>query len=71
MRVEEKFNRKSAKLLEVLPVVRTGGGLALGLKVTFYGQETQGRTLSAHMTRDEALGLARDLVAAALRVEVA
>ncbi|WP_274644033.1 hypothetical protein [Pseudomonas serbica] len=64
MKAEEKFNRKTAALLECQqPVVDSGGGLALGVRVRVFelpGREA--KTLSLHLTPDEALRLAEDLV---------
>jgi len=71
MKVEEKFNRRAAPLIDCQPaVVDAGAGLALGVRVRIYpGNESggvmDGRTLSMHLTPDEALEFAQNLVAAA------
>ena len=64
MRVDEKFNKKSATLLECQqPQVNSGGGLALGMQIQLFMQPgSDNRTLSIHLTPDEALKLAEDLV---------
>ncbi|OHV78270.1 hypothetical protein [Rhizobium sp. LCM 4573] len=70
MRVEERFNKKSAPLLEcVQPHVVHRRGFALGIKVEFYqaGDNCDGRTLSVHLTPQEALKMAEDLIAQSRR----
>jgi len=72
MRVEEKFNLRSARLLEVqMPHVKSGPSLALGIKVTFFQKNDDaevydGRTLAVHMTRDEAIEFAKELLSATI-----
>ena len=62
MRVDEKFNLQSAKLVNCAqPVVESGIGLALGLKIRLTAND-DGRGLSIHLTPEEALKLADDLV---------
>lgn len=68
MRVEERFNRRSAELIEAQqPLVDSG--FALGVRARFFTMpgSDDGRTLSVHMTPDEALAFARDLIEAARR----
>ncbi|WP_338924416.1 hypothetical protein V0M98_32905 (plasmid) [Pseudomonas silesiensis] len=64
MKAEEKFNRKTANLLECQqPIVDSGGGLALGVRVrVFMVPGPDCKTLSLHLTPDEALRMAEDLV---------
>ncbi|MDN7179085.1 hypothetical protein M0D69_13890 [Caballeronia sp. SEWSISQ10-4 2] len=64
MKLEERFNLRSAQLVEVQkPSVRTGGGLALGIKVTFIAAaEHDFRSIGLHLTPTEALQLAEDLI---------
>jgi hypothetical protein len=71
MRIEEKFNKRTAELIEVQPPSFHAGPnfSALGIKATFFqlpGSDDT-RTLSVHMTPDEALLLAENLIAAARR----
>lgn len=68
MKIEEKFNRKHAKLVEVqFPSILTGGGLAEGIKLTFDRtvNDPDPSRISMHMTPDEALLLAQLLISAA------
>ena len=67
MRVEEKFNKRAADLVECQSMhVSSGAFLALGVKIAcFPVDHTDGRTLSIHLTPDEALTLARELIGAA------
>jgi hypothetical protein len=70
MLIEEKFNKRSADLMEVQPPSFHVGPYysALGIKATFHlipGEDT--RTISAHMTPSEVLQLAENLIAAARR----
>lgn len=71
MRVDEKFNRRSSSLIESQqPLVDNGHqpGHALGVQVRcFEIQGGQGRCLAMHMTPDEAMTFARDLIEAARR----
>lgn len=64
MRAEEKFNRKSANLLECQqPIVDSGGGMALGVRVrVFMVPGPEAKNISLHLTPDEALRLAEDLI---------
>jgi len=68
MRVEEKFNLKSAQLVEVQqPYVKHGPRFALGMSVEFYtaqGSDDR-RTLRLHLKPLEALQFAQDLIDAA------
>lgn len=62
MRVDEKFNLKSARLVNCeQPVVESGGGLALGMKIRIT-HAADGRGLNIHLTPEQALKLADDLV---------
>lgn len=68
MKIEEKFNKRSAEWLEVQrPVVRTGKFEAgSGVMLTFHlmpGPDS--RTLAVDMSPDEALQMAEDMIAAA------
>lgn len=71
MKIEEKFNRRSAELIEVqLPLVRLSPHEAqLGIKLEFL--TTPGaddlRTLAMHLTPDEALQMVALLVDAVRR----
>lgn len=70
MKIEEKFNKRSADLIAVQqPCITTGAGLALGIKLEFFTtQEVDDlRTLSMRMTPYEALQLAENLINAARR----
>lgn len=70
MKIEEKFNKRTAGLIAVQnPSVHVGAHLALGIKIEFFPESEAGdsRTLRMHMTRDEALHLARDLLSAVIR----
>lgn len=69
MRVEEKFNKRAADLVECQqPHVTSGACFTLGIKLECVPVDyTDGRTLSIHLTPDEALSLARELIAAAQR----
>lgn len=66
MRIEERFNKRAAELVEVQPpTIQTGVELALGIKLTFYqlpGDDNDGRTLAMHMTPREALTMAQRLI---------
>jgi len=62
MRVDEKFNLKSARLVECdQPVVESGVGLALGLRIRLTDR-ADGRGLNIHLTPEQALKLANDLI---------
>lgn len=72
MKIEEKFNKRSAKLIDVQTplVVHAGGGMALGIKLTATperdaGSIGSGEQLCIHMTPAEALELAQQLINAA------
>ncbi len=68
MRIEEKFNLRASKLLEVQqPIVDAKHGDALGVRVRIFQAlaANDGRALAAHMTPHEALLLAEHLIAAA------
>jgi len=67
MKIEEKFNKRDAKLIEVQsPSVTTGRHLALGISLAFHtlpGSDDP-RALRMHLTPDEALHLAELLISA-------
>ena len=68
MKIEEKFNKRDAKLIEVQqPCVNSGARYALGIKVEFFTLQGSDdpRTLSMHLTPAEALQLAEELISAA------
>lgn len=67
MKIEERFNLRSAQLVETqAPAVSTGGGLALGIRVCFMAAtENDYRSLAMHLTPDEALQFASKLIDAA------
>ena len=72
MRIEEKFNRRSAELIEVQqPTAHVGPNYSeLGIKLTFFtvpGNDDH-RTIAMHLTVDDALQLAQELIASARRV---
>lgn len=72
MKIEEKFNKRTAGLVEVQPPsVFTGSvNSALGIRLMFFrvpGSDDQS-TLSMHMTPAEALQFAETLVSAARRM---
>lgn len=72
MKIEEKFNKRSANLIEVQPpTVHTGAAYALGIRLTFYPvvSDPDRRTLAMHLTPDEALEMAEGLIAAARRAQ--
>lgn len=70
MRVEEKFNKRMAPLIEVqTPQVDSGIGLELGVRVRLYplvdgSSVNDCRTLTMHLTPLEALEFAQRLIAA-------
>jgi hypothetical protein len=69
MRIEEKFNLKSAKLIECqsTAAVYSGPGSALGIKVQFFPTDyDDGRKISLHLTPREAMALAKELIGAAI-----
>jgi hypothetical protein len=71
VKVEEKFNRRDAKLIEVqMPSINTGPQCALGIRAEFFTmpEDEDRRTLSVHLSPDEALELAEGLISAARRV---
>lgn len=68
MKIEEKFNKRHADLIEVQsPSFQYGRHLSHGIKVQFsvapWGEDF--RTISMHLTPDEALRMAEGLIAAA------
>lgn len=67
MKIDEKFNKRSAELIEVqYPSIRFGRHLALGMCIEFFclpGKD--GRTLKMHLTPDEALQISAQLTEAA------
>ena len=68
MKIEEKFNKRDAKLIEVQPPsVKTGMGLALGIRLEFFTLpgDADMRTLKMHLTPDEALLMAELLISGA------
>lgn len=70
MKIEEKFNKRGAELLEVqTPTIHVGRYCSdLGMKVTFYRMPGEdGRMIAMHMTPDEALRLAGELIEAVRR----
>lgn len=66
MKIEEKFNKRDAKLIEVQPPTHhVGPHYALGIRLTFYtlaGSDDM-RTIAMHLTPDEALQMAEGLIA--------
>lgn len=72
MQIEEKFNKRSAPLVEVqAPIVRNRVDLApQGLKLEFYTlpEADDARTIAMHMDPIEALQLAEQLTASAREV---
>jgi hypothetical protein len=70
VKIDEKFNKRTANLIEVQPPsVRVGPQYALGIVAEFYtlpGDPDQ-RTLKIHLTPAEALHLSEQLLAAARR----
>lgn len=70
MKIEEKFNKRSADLIAVQqPSISVGTAFALDIKLKFFtapGVDDL-RTLSMHMTPYEALQLAESLINAARR----
>lgn len=69
MRVDEKFNRRTANLVDAQsPVVDAQYGNALGVRVRiFEAHGGEARHLNMHLTPDEALTFARHLIEAAQR----
>lgn len=68
MRIEEKFNKRDAKLIECQPpFVHSGSQYALGIVVKFFTNpdDADDRNLSMHLTPHEALKFAEDLLSAA------
>lgn len=68
MRIQEKFNLRDAKLIECQsPFIASGPMYALGIKVEFFTHpdDDDRRTLSLHLTPQEALKFAEDLLRAA------
>lgn len=72
MKIEEKFNRRSADLIEVQhPTAHVGSNDAdLGIKLIFATMPGNDdlRTIAMHLTVDDALQLAQELIASARRV---
>lgn len=70
MKIEEKFNKRAANLIEVQPPsIKANPHLALGIKATFYrlpGEEAS--TIAMHLTPDEALAMAVALTEAARKL---
>jgi hypothetical protein len=65
MRVDEKFKKQSAKLISCQqPVVRGSVSLALGMSITIHPavETVDDRNFTIHLTPQEALQLAEDLV---------
>lgn len=69
MRIEEKFNKRSANLVEVVPpAVRAGPQHELGVCATFYSVHDSGKgQITMHLTPLEALAFAGQLIEAATR----
>jgi hypothetical protein len=71
VKVEEKFNKRAAALIEVqAPLVDDGPGFTLGVRVRLHpGNESggclDGRMLSMYLTPLEALEFAESLIGAA------
>ncbi len=58
MLIEEKFNNRSAKIIEVQPPsITVGPHLSLGIKMQFFRlpSDDDRSTISMHLTPDEAL----------------
>lgn len=66
MKIEEKFNLKSATPIDArLSAVSTGPQYPTGVKLQFFAVDPDDRrTISWHVTPDEALQLAAELIAA-------
>lgn len=70
MKIEEKFNKRTAELIEVQPAsIHAGPTHALGIKLEFFTLPGNAdmRTISMYLTPDEALEMAGGLIAAARR----
>lgn len=71
MKIEEKFNKQSATLIDVQqPIVDSSAGNALGIKVKFFQVNKEletfdSRALAMHLTPLEALEFAQNLISAA------
>lgn len=67
MKIEEKFNKRSADLVTVqTPTVQSSSGFALGIRLQFFPEARDDqRMLSMHLTPAEALDLADYLIGAA------
>lgn len=68
MQIEEKFNKRGADLILVAPpTVHSGPPYPLGVELTYYepGAIEARRRLVIHMSPDEALAHAADLIQAA------
>lgn len=68
MKIEEKFNKRSAELIDVQsPSIQYGNHFDLGIRLQFFTLPgvDDFRTLSMHMTPSEALILAKELIEAA------
>ncbi|WP_313453438.1 hypothetical protein [Stutzerimonas nitrititolerans] len=66
-KVEEKFNKRGANLVEVLPPEVNAIAYSLGVRVQFLAGGDDHRTLIMHLDPDEALRLAEQLIASARR----
>jgi hypothetical protein len=72
MKIEEKFNKRSADLVKVVPVFFSGPQYAEGIKIEFSpsGNELfDPRVLRLHLTPEEALDMAEQLIASARRAQ--
>lgn len=70
MKIQEKFNLKSAKLIEVMsPTIHTGPHYELGMQIRFYQPSDQQdrREIVLYMTPDEALDFGLALIDTARR----
>lgn len=66
MKVEEKFNSRSAKLIDVqYPSIRSGPRYECGMVVEFFTKpgDDNPRSLTVHLTPGDALAMAVDLIA--------
>jgi hypothetical protein len=71
MKIEKQFNKRAAELVEVQsPLIHQGPQYALGVKVTFVRvtNDIDRSTIAMHMTPDEALGFAVQLLQAVQRL---
>ena len=65
MRIDEKFNKREAKLVSGSASVISGRAFALGVRILFKEDTGDARALACHMTPVEALKLAEELIGAA------